>query len=167
MDLHWSYLPVSHRWLVDYHTNMTAEGVARELATEVVRSFGVLRFRATGSSMLPAIWPGDIVLVQRRRIEEIGVGEIVLFRCYGRLVSHRVIAHLGTFLVTQGDTIPQADPPVMASELLGTVTEIVQRGKRISPSTSPRLPGRIAAALLRRSSLASRALQRAYAPERL
>lgn len=36
-----------------------------ELAVEVVRSFGKLSLRHTGSSMLPSIWPGDLLCISR------------------------------------------------------------------------------------------------------
>ena len=37
-----------------------------ELVAEVVRSFGEVRLKVTGGSMLPAIWPGDVITVRRR-----------------------------------------------------------------------------------------------------
>jgi hypothetical protein len=37
------------------------ETLGCELAAEVIRSFGRVRLRATGTSMLPAIWPGDVL----------------------------------------------------------------------------------------------------------
>lgn len=36
-----------------------------ELAAQVLRSFGTLRFVATGWSMLPSLWPGEILVVER------------------------------------------------------------------------------------------------------
>ena len=36
-----------------------------ELAAEVLRSFGTLRFAATGWSMLPSVWPGETLVVDR------------------------------------------------------------------------------------------------------
>ncbi len=67
------------------------ETVGCELAVEVLRSFGELRFRANGSSMLPAIWPGDTLHVSREGATEALPGEIVLFERGGRLVAHRVV----------------------------------------------------------------------------
>src|SRR6266478_1168478 len=34
-----------------------------DLAADVIRRFGVLRLRVNGFSMLPSIWPGDVVSV--------------------------------------------------------------------------------------------------------
>jgi len=41
------------------------ETLGCELAAEVLRSSGRLRLRATGTSMLPAVWPGDVLSVCR------------------------------------------------------------------------------------------------------
>src|ERR1039458_9326454 len=65
--------------------------VACELAAEVLRSSGSLRLRAIGASMLPAIWPGDVLTVQRRDAENAQPGDIVLFARGGALVAHRVV----------------------------------------------------------------------------
>ena len=65
--------------------------VGCELAAEVLRSSGKLRLRANGASMLPAVWPGDILHVRRQGVAEALPGDIVLFGREGRLVAHRVV----------------------------------------------------------------------------
>jgi hypothetical protein len=62
-----------------------------ELATETLRSFGQLRLRVNGASMLPAVWPGDILTVIRDTAAQALPGDIVLFGREGRLVAHRVV----------------------------------------------------------------------------
>ncbi len=62
-----------------------------ELAGEVVRTFGRVRVRVTGTSMIPAVWPGDVLVVERRAVERIERGEIAVAERDGRLVAHRVI----------------------------------------------------------------------------
>ena len=42
-----------------------------ELAAEVLRSFGTLRFAATGWSMLPSVWPGETLVVERVQPDEV------------------------------------------------------------------------------------------------
>src|SRR5437763_11389848 len=106
-----------------------ADSVKCQLAAETLRTSGFLRLRATGSSMLPAIWPGDILDIRRCRIGVVRTGEIALFECYGRLVAHRVIGRQGSALITQGDTLPAPDPQVTEAELLGTVF-MIRRGRR-------------------------------------
>jgi signal peptidase len=67
------------------------ETLGCELAAEVLRSSGRLRLRATGASMLPAVWPGDILSVRSHDVVEALPGDIVLFGREGTLVAHRVV----------------------------------------------------------------------------
>lgn len=127
-----------------------------ELAAEVVRCFGELRLRVTGSSMLPAIRPGDDLLILRCRIEEANPGDIVLFMRHRRLFAHRVILRSSTCLITQGDGIAEPDLPVAANELLGKVMRVMRRGKTIRHESKMKLQARVAAALFRRSATAGR-----------
>ena len=50
-----------------------------ELAVEVARTFGRLRLRVTGTSMMPAIQPGDLLSIDRVNLRDTSPGEIVLF----------------------------------------------------------------------------------------
>ena len=127
-----------------------------ELAAEVVRCFGELRLRVTGSSMLPAIRPGDNLLIRHCRLEEAGPGDIVLFMRHRRLFAHRVISRSGTYLVTKGDCIAEPDLSVTANELLGKVIRATRRGKNVRHESTLTLPARIAATLFRRSATAGR-----------
>ena len=43
-----------------------ANALGCELAGEMVRTFGRVRVRVTGTSMIPAVWPGDVLVVERR-----------------------------------------------------------------------------------------------------
>jgi signal peptidase I len=127
-----------------------------ELAAEVVRSFGELRLRVSGSSMLPAIRPGDDLLIQQCCIEQTRPGDIVLFMRHRRLFAHRVISRSSTCVVTQGDGIAEPDRPVTANELLGKVIRVMRRGKTIRHASTLTLPARMAAAFFRRSPTAGR-----------
>jgi hypothetical protein len=101
-----------------------------ELAVEVLRSFGELRFRALGESMLPSIFPGDIVVAHRARIECFAAGDVALFSREGRFYAHRVVERFSEGgrirLVTRGDSVPAADPPITQSELLGRVRGLIR-----------------------------------------
>ena len=131
-----------------------------ELAAEALRSFGELRLRVTGSSMLPAIRPDDVLLLRRCRIEEAGPGDIVLSIRQRRLFAHRVISRSAERLVTQGDGVAEPDLPVTAHELLGKVIRVMRRGKPIRHESNPGLPARMAAVLFRRSAGAGRLFTR-------
>src|SRR5450759_2527605 len=90
-----------------------------DLAASVLLSSGRLQFRATGASMLPALWPGDLMTIQSAGIAAIGPGEIVLFRLNRSLCLHRAVQNTGGCLITRGDSVPDPDPPVQPSEILG------------------------------------------------
>ena len=102
--------------------------LACSMASEVVRTFGKVRLRVFGTSMLPSILPGDLISVQRAGLSGISSGEIVLYSREGRLFAHRVVGRAGSRedprLITRGDRLSHNDPPVSSSELLGRVTSI-------------------------------------------
>lgn len=110
--------------------------------------------------MLPAVLPGDILTVRQSEIAEVCVGDIVLFEREGGLCAHRVLDKIPgpdeTFLITRGQQLSSADPPVSARELLGKVTSIERGELRINPRAGLGLGSRIVSMILRRSALATR-----------
>ena len=102
--------------------------VACGLTGEVIRTFGAIRLRVFGTSMVPSVLPGDLISVQRANLSEISPGEIVLYLRDNRLFVHRVVARAGDHdnprLITRGDRLSYDDPAVSSSELLGRVTSI-------------------------------------------
>jgi signal peptidase I len=135
-----------------------------ELASEVLRSFGGLRFAATGWSMLPAIWPGDILVVERVGSDEVRVGEVVLVGRDGRLCAHRVVSRseslplMRHYLITQGDALAAPDRAVSEGELLGRVVYLIRAGERIAVPAKLSLVARLIARIIRHFFLAARAL---------
>jgi signal peptidase I len=133
---------------------------SNELAGEVVRCFGAVRFRVLGTSMAPAIRHRDVVSVESARIEEISAGEIVLFSHYGRMFAHRVVAPAHNpeepQLITRGDRLPDNDPPVTPSDFLGRVVCIERGSRRFKPNVDARGPRSLTAQMLRSSELATR-----------
>ncbi len=105
----------------------SAADSARSMAAEVLQSNGMLRLGVTGSSMLPALWPGDVVTLAATADPRIG--EIVLFQRGDQFVIHRVIrvASLPGQIITRGDSMGDRDHPIAASEVLGRVVS-VRRG---------------------------------------
>lgn len=132
-----------------------AHAVKCELAAEVLRTSGSLRLRVTGWSMLPAILPGDTLLIERVGGSAVAEGDIVLFVREGRLFAHRVVG-TGQQVHTRGDAMPQTDPPVAKTDVLGRIQRIDRNGKIIKPRKSPRLSERAVAALVQRSDMAAR-----------
>lgn len=147
---------------MDVHAPAIVDSAKCDLAAEILRESGNLRLRATGSSMLPSIWPGDVLIIQKREIEQVAPGETVVFFPNGRMTAHRVVSHHGSFLVTQGDSVPQADAAVTAENLSGVVVCIERGGKMFAPARRPGLLARCTAAMLRRSDLAVRVWLRVH-----
>jgi len=106
-----------------------------DLATEVLHRFCEVRFVAQGGSMMPSIYPGDLVTVRSESIAGVRCGEIVLFLLGGRFFVHRVTRKWSerdrVVLATRGDALSQEDPSVDGSQLLGRVTSILRHGKQV------------------------------------
>jgi hypothetical protein len=102
-----------------------SEALKIGLGAEVLRSVGELRLRVTGTSMIPAIWPGDVLLIRRDGAAEAGLGVVILFGREGRLCAHRVVRRMegadGPLWIARGDRLTHDDPPVSVDELLGRV----------------------------------------------
>jgi signal peptidase I len=133
-----------------------------DLACEVLRSFGGVRFAATGWSMLPSIWPGDTLVVERANRDQIRVGDVVLVGREGRLCAHRVIGACGDprnqKWITQGDAQTAPDPPVAESELQGRIAYLIREGRCVAvPAKLSAVEG-LVAKVVRRSVPAARVL---------
>jgi signal peptidase len=121
------------------HANLKRNGAPAlgcELTVDVVRTFGEARLKVAGASMLPSVWPGDIVTVQRRGLSDLQPGQIVLCYREGELIAHRVTSVVGDRLITRGDSLPHCDPSVTASDIVGQVVSILRNGRSIFPDQS-------------------------------
>ena len=128
-----------------------------ELAAEVLRSSGKLRFPVIGWSMLPSVFPGDTLLVESSDSSDVAEGDIVVFRSYCRLVAHRVIrGSKMAGLVTQGDALSVPDAMVRKEEMLGKVVGISRNGKHMTPRKRMRFAERAVAACVRHSIIVAR-----------
>jgi len=129
-------------------------GVTSALAVETLARTGRLRFRANGTSMLPALRPGDELEIVAPA-SDLELGDIVLWRRSGRLFVHRVVAIDADHVRTQGDALLHADPLVPAAEVLGRLASYERRGRRHS-APRRRAWDRCWGWIMRRSDIASR-----------
>lgn len=145
-------------------TDSGSHAVKYELAVEVLGRSGKLRLQLTGWSMLPTIFPGDTVIIERADCTGVSEGEIVLCARAGRFVIHRVTRKSAddATILTRGDAMAQPDPPVANRDLLGKVSYILRAGKQIVPARALRIPERAAATLIRRSHFAARVLMKVH-----
>jgi signal peptidase I len=137
----------------------STQQMGAELVTDLLARFGSAAIRVQGTSMLPALCPGDQVLIQSCNSNETEVGDVVAFRREGRLFVHRVVERFRDgHLLTRGDAISLQDDPVSTNEFLGKITQIERRG-RVLPMCGSLLQ-RIAAAIFRRSRPCSSLFQK-------
>ncbi|HET9308361.1 MAG TPA: S24/S26 family peptidase [Candidatus Sulfotelmatobacter sp.] len=135
------------------------QGVQCDLAEEILRSCGTLSLQVSGCSMLPAIWPGDTLLVDRATTSGVREGDVILFARNRWLCAHRIVKKLDdSRFLTRGDASPQPDPVVHSQELLGRVSSIVKNEKCTVLRSSRTFFERAIAALVRHSQLSARIL---------
>jgi len=130
-----------------------------ELAAASLARTGRLRLRVTGTSMLPAIRPGDVLRVERCDAASLSPGEVVLFQRGERLFAHRAVRR-GHALALRGDTLDRDDAAVEGAQVLGKVVAIERRGREIAPGASRSLLQRSAARLFAALPLAARLFDR-------
>jgi len=113
------------------------EDLKLKLLTKALRSGVAVRLKAYGTSMLPTLWPGDVLGIQRCIPSEIASGDIVLVAGDGRFLIHRIVDILtgrGCLrLVLRGDAMPHNDSPVHVSLLLGKVFWVERGSSRLVP----------------------------------
>jgi len=106
-----------------------------ELAAEMLRAGGGVRLRALGNSMLPSIWPGDVLCIERKAGEEMVAGDIVLVARGGRFFIHRLIEKRDSGWITRGDALPQNDEAVAEASVLGKVALVQRKGAVLVPGS--------------------------------
>jgi signal peptidase I len=109
-----------------------------ELAIQVLRRDGHLRIKARGSSMMPFIRDGDVVVVTTTESTEVGVGDVICYeRPPGRLFLHRIIGRDGDGFVAKGDALAFTEL-VERAHVLGKVITVERhgRGRRLDSRTA-------------------------------
>jgi signal peptidase I len=140
------------------------ESLRLELAAEILREFGEVRFRAYGGSMLPAIFPGDILLIRRDSIGRIRQGHAVLAIRAGLFYAHRVVRienqGAAVRLITRGDALTMEDPAISEDEYLGRVIGLNRGGTQREIIDSASLESCVFGWMLRRSDFLTNTLIR-------
>src|ERR1700746_3815028 len=109
---------------------MGLDGQLRELQkqnliAEILRTRGSVRLAARGHSMMPTLWPGDLLNIEFVCFDRVRVGDLVLYERSNRFFIHRVLKKLAGVestrptLVTRGDSMLTLDAMVTPEELLG------------------------------------------------
>lgn len=120
----------------------TRDRIACELVAESLRAGNDVQVRVAGSSMVPALWPGDALIVRAVGPVELSRGDLLLFARDGKLCTHRLIGELDDSgarrLVTRGDTALKCDPPMSSDQVLGSVVSVSRNGRRVPVGSSRR-----------------------------
>ncbi len=107
------------------------DAVHLDLLREVLSRFGRARLRVHGSSMLPSLWPGDVIEVSRVDPIVLREGDVLLLQRGQRLFCHRLVRWVegdgARLLCTRGDHLSTTDPLFTLDCLLGRV-EMPYRG---------------------------------------
>jgi len=121
-------------------SNWDAERSA--LLADALRRSGRLRLRVHGESMLPSLWPGDVVEIASCSLEDVRPGEIVLALREGRLFLHRFVRPCASnSFVLRGDSMPGTDPEFPPKALLGRLVRNADEGRRMSAPALSRAVG--------------------------
>ena len=132
-------LPLSGQALLDLLRDVLAKGVP-------------FRFRAKGGSMFPLILDGDVLVIMPLRAKTPPLGAVVAFVRPGvnKLVVHRLVARRGMMCLIQGDCSEDGSELVPLGCVLGQVTSVERRGRRVRYGLGPE---RVLIALLLRMGL--------------
>jgi len=127
----------SEKFVISFAMTIPAEArdsYKLELAAEVLSSGATIRLQAFGTSMLPSIWPGDVLSVERKPDPEIVPGDIVLVARRNRFFIHRLVEKHNSHWITRGDSLPQKDEPVGEDRVLGKVSLIHKKTGTVVPT---------------------------------
>ena len=83
----------------------------------------------SGTSMLPAIAPGQPVTV-RCGMEPM-VGDVAVFRYDNQVGVHRVVARTTAWLLTWGDNNPLPDEPIVPDLVIGVIRDVAPGPKSL------------------------------------
>jgi signal peptidase I len=129
--------------------------------------YGGIRLPAVGTSMVPAIHPGDVLSIQPVDPREVSRGDIVVYAREQVLIVHRIVRTSSDssepYLVTRGDRLLQDDTPILPCELLGRVASIERKNRRVNIHPFLNRAEQVLCLVLRRSERATSLFLRANA----
>lgn len=108
--------------------------ITNDLIDARLRTGGAVHFTIPTWSMYPTLAPGDHVVVQESRVDELRPGDIVLARVGGIWLAHRLIGRRvvngNTLYITKGDNALEADQAWQAAQLSGMIVEVQRNGRK-------------------------------------
>jgi signal peptidase I len=111
---------------------MQQADVLHTLIAEGLAGGRIVRFRADGSSMDPAIRDGESIAVARVALEDVEPGDVLLCRHESRLLAHRVVGvtvqDSTRVFELRGDAKSASDAPMAADSVVGQVIGVWRNG---------------------------------------
>lgn len=108
---------------------------AISLRKKLIENNHAVKAEAAGYSMFPFMLPGDEQTISPVPMEDIAIGDVVVFEHADKWISHRVISiqnkNNEITLTLRGDTCIQLDPLVTKTNYIGKTTAFERRGKTI------------------------------------
>jgi signal peptidase I len=120
-----------------------------DLVADVARASGRVQLEVNGFSMVPALWPGDLLTVRNCCPYELAPNSLIVFQQDQQLIVHRLIRRVGDQIVTRGDARRRLDKPVEAGQIVGRVESVMRNGRPVDFRNS--LRQQLVSVCLRRS----------------
>lgn len=96
---------------------------------DLLLKFDRVRLRITSRSMVPALRPDDEIVVRPVPLEQLRVGDIILFEHNGQLICHRLVEKRDEVTwLTRGDDAGGPGEQVGQDQVLGKVVAVRKRG---------------------------------------
>lgn len=110
-----------------------------EILQAVLNKNMPFRFRATGYSMFPFIFNGDVVTISPLSNIAPRIGDVVaiIHPESEKLAVHRVVGKKGNYFLIKGDNLVDADGFVPMAKVLGRISKVERNGKKISFGLGP------------------------------
>ncbi len=112
--------------------NSTTKEAVAHLLREEITSGKEVSLKVAQESMRPLINPGDRVVVEGCRAENLIPGDIILYEKEGTLYTHRFLYRRELFLLTKGDNALFLDTPFPKEQLLGKIITIKKKSRTIN-----------------------------------
>lgn len=105
-----------------------------QTTAESISEGSLLAVAVTGTSMFPALLSGDRVLVKKSPLDDLNVGDIILWTDDAlNRVAHRIVsidsASTPPLITTKGDLTFDADPPVEFDRVMGKIVAVLRDQK--------------------------------------
>lgn len=106
------------------------------LSKEILRRKSIVRIPVVGSSMYPLLRKGDNIFIEPVDVRQVLVGDIIVCQQGHRMSAHRLMKkyvdnNKRVVLVTKGDSFSEFDGSLYSEDVLGKVTTIERKGRRI------------------------------------